>query len=84
MLGQEDAAFGQPVDLRRAQAELGNPFDRAGLTNGVDFVPDLVDETVGTDAQYRAKFGKGTAARFDLAEVDWDAVGQPAEHRGHG
>jgi Bacterial protein of unknown function (DUF839) len=75
VLGQEDAAFGQPWIYVGHKQKHGNPFDQAGLTNGVDFVPDMVDETVSTDAQFRTKFGKGTAARFDLAEVDWDASG---------
>ena len=36
---------------------------------------DLVDETVSTDAQFRAKYGKNTAVAFDLGEVDWDQSG---------
>ena len=75
VLGQEDAAFGQPWIYVGHKQKQGNPFDKAGLTNGVDFVPDLVDETVSNDAQFRTKYGKGTAARFDLAEIDWDASG---------
>ena len=36
---------------------------------------DLVDETVRTDPEFRAKYGKGTPVEFDLAEVDWDQSG---------
>jgi hypothetical protein len=75
VLGQEDAAFGQPWIYVGYKQRSGNPFDRAGLTNGVDFVPDLVDETISNDVQFRAKYGKGTPARFDLAEIDWDQSG---------
>jgi Bacterial protein of unknown function (DUF839) len=75
VMGQEDAAAGQPWIYVGHKQRNGNAFDRAGLTNGVDFVLDLEDETVATDAAYRAKFGKGTAAPFDLSEVDWDQSG---------
>jgi Bacterial protein of unknown function (DUF839) len=75
IIGQEDAAGGQPWIYVGHKQRDGNAFDRAGLTNGVDFVLDLLDETVATDAAFRAKFGKGTAAPFNLAEVDWDQSG---------
>jgi hypothetical protein len=75
VLGQEDAAFGQPWIYVGHKRSNGNPFDKAGLTNGVDYVPDLLDETVATDAGFRTKFGKGTPARFDLSEIDWDQSG---------
>jgi hypothetical protein len=75
VIGQEDAAFGQPWIYIGHKQRHGNAFDKAGLTNGVDFVPDMVDETVSTDAEFRTKFGKGTPAPFDLSEVDWDQSG---------
>jgi hypothetical protein len=75
VLGQEDAAFGQPWIYIGHKQSNGNPFDKAGLTNGVDYVPDLLDETVTTDAGFRTKFGKGAPARFDLSEIDWDQSG---------
>ncbi len=75
VVGQEDAAFGQPWIYIGHKQRNGNAFDKAGLTNGVDWVPDLIDETVSTDADFRAKFGKGTPAPFDLSEVDWDQSG---------
>jgi Alkaline phosphatase PhoX len=75
VVGQEDAASGQPWIYVGHKQREGNAFDKAGLTNGVDFVLDLKDETVGTDAGFRAKFGKGKAAPFDISEVDWDQSG---------
>ena len=53
----------------------GDAFDRAGLTNGVNHVVDLVDETVSGEAAFRAAYGEGTPVEFDLAEVDWDQSG---------
>ncbi|MGH3788159.1 MAG: hypothetical protein ACRDRG_16785 [Pseudonocardiaceae bacterium] len=53
----------------------GTPADQAGLTNGRNFVPDMVDEAVSDDAEFRTTFGKGVPARFDLSEVDWDQSG---------
>jgi Bacterial protein of unknown function (DUF839) len=75
VVGQEDAATGQPWIYVGHKQRDGNAYDKAGLTNGVNFVLDLKDETVATDAAYRAKFGKGTPAPFDLSEVDWDQSG---------
>jgi secreted PhoX family phosphatase len=56
----------------------GNAFERAGLTNGVNSVLDLVDESVSTDAQFRAAYGTGKPAAFDVAEVEWDQSGARA------
>jgi hypothetical protein len=75
VIGNEDTALGQLHVYEGAKRTDGNAFDRAGLTNGVHSVLDLVDETVSTDAQFRAVYGKGAPARFDLAEVDWDQSG---------
>jgi Bacterial protein of unknown function (DUF839) len=75
VIGQEDTAFGQPWVYVGHKQRHGDAFDKAGLTNGVDYVIDTLDETVANDAQFRAKFGTGTPARFDLAEVEWDASG---------
>jgi uncharacterized protein DUF839 len=67
----------------------GNPFDRAGLTNGHNFVVDLADEAVSSDTQFRATYGKNNPARFDLGseeEVDWNQPGadQNAESKEDG
>jgi hypothetical protein len=75
IVGQEDGADGQLWTYAGQKQSTGNPFDRAGLTNGVHFAVDLRDETVDSDAAFRTKFGKGTPADFDLAEVDWDQSG---------
>ena len=37
-----------------------------------------------TDAQFRAKYGKGNPAEFDLSEIDWDQSGRAPEPRGRG
>ena len=75
VIGNEDAASGQLHVYEGTKRSRGNAFDRAGLTNGFRSVLDLVDETVSTDAQFRARYGKGTPVEFDLAEVDWDQSG---------
>ena len=82
VIGQEDAAFGQPWIYVGHKQSNGNPFDKAGLTNGVDYVLDLTDETVTNDAGFRAKFGKGTPARVRPVRGRLGPVGRPAEHRG--
>jgi secreted PhoX family phosphatase len=78
VIGDEDGAagpFSQLSIYRGTKRSRGNAFDRAGLTNGSHNVLDLVDETVATDAQFRATFGKGKPAEFDLSVVDWDQSG---------
>lgn len=78
MIGLEDSAAGQLFVYTGAKQTTGNPFDEAGLTNGVNHVLDLSDETVSTDAQFRAKYGKGKAVPFTLGSdelVDWDSSG---------
>jgi hypothetical protein len=74
-IGSEDGGFGQLRIYEGVKRKHGNAFDRAGLTNGVTSVLDLVDETVGNDPAFRTKYGKGTPVEFDLAEVDWDQSG---------
>ncbi len=78
VLGNEDTGAGQVWAYSGTKQSTGNAFDKAGLTNGANFVVDLADEAVSTDAQFRAKYPKGTPARFDLGsseEVDWDSSG---------
>jgi hypothetical protein len=86
VVGDEDAASGQLHIYEGTKRISGNAFDRAGLTNGVHSVLDLADETVSTDAQFRAKYGKGTPVKLDLGEVDWDQSGarQAAEGAAEG
>ncbi len=75
VMGNEDTAAGQLWAYVGTKQRAGGPVDKAGLTNGRNFVADLLDETVSNDAQFRTKFGKGAPARFDLSEVDWDQSG---------
>jgi hypothetical protein len=75
VIGTEDTAHGQLHVYEGAKQADGNPFDRAGLTDGARYVLDLVEEEVSSDADFRDAYGKGTAAEFDLAEVDWDQSG---------
>jgi hypothetical protein len=75
VIGNEDAGSGQLRVYEGTKRTGGNAFDRAGLTNGVLSVIDLVDETISTDAQFRSQYGTGSAVPFDLGEVDWDQSG---------
>lgn len=75
-IGQEDGGAGQAWIYSGVKSRTGNAFQRAGLTNGVNSVLDLVDESVSDDVQFRAKYGKGKPAEFDLSEVDWDQSAQ--------
>jgi uncharacterized protein DUF839 len=78
VLSNEDGAAGQIWVHVGAKQKTGNPFERAGLTNGIQYVLDLKDEAVSTDAQFRATYGKGKAVQFTLGPdevVDWDSSG---------
>ncbi|HEY5816564.1 MAG TPA: alkaline phosphatase PhoX [Solirubrobacterales bacterium] len=78
VIGNEDAAGGQLWVYVGTKQKSGTPFDEAGLTNGTSFVLDLKDESVSTDPQFRAKYGKGKAVPFTLGSdevVDWDSSG---------
>ncbi len=77
-MGQEDSSAGQLWVYIGQKQTRGNPFERAGLTNGHDFVVDLQDEAVDSDAEFRSTYGKGTPVRIDLGpeeQVDWDQPG---------
>lgn len=78
VIGNEDGAGGQLWAYVGTKQRSGTPFDEAGLTNGANFVLDLKDESVSTDPQFRAKYGKGKAVPFTLGSdevVDWDSSG---------
>jgi len=75
VMGNEDASTGQMWVYSGTKTFFGQPMARAGLTNGADFVIDLLDEAVDSDAAYRAAYGKGSPQPFDLSEVDWDQSG---------
>ena len=53
----------------------GPPVVKAGLTNGDDHVIDAVNQSVSTDAQWRATYGKSVGARIRLVDNDWNATG---------
>ena len=75
VMGTEDMADGQLRAYVGDKRRRGDAFDRAGLTNGVGHVIELVDENVNGDAAFRQKYGEGRPAEFELAEVDWDQSG---------
>jgi hypothetical protein len=75
VMGSEDSSDGQLRAYVGDKRRHGDAYNRAGLTDGVNTVIDLVDETVGTDAAFRTKYGAGTPVEFDLSEVDWDQSG---------
>ncbi len=78
VIGNEDGAAGQLWIYEGTKQDTGNPFDRAGMTNGVNRVLDLADESVSTDAQFRSVYGKGNPVPFTLGSdevVDWDSSG---------
>jgi hypothetical protein len=78
VMGMEDAGTGQIRVYVGSKQDTGNAFDQAGLTNGTNYVLDLADETVATDPQFRAKYGKGVPVEFTLGSeeiLDWDSSG---------
>jgi Bacterial protein of unknown function (DUF839) len=78
VMGMEDAAPGQVRVYVGDKQGTGNAFDKAGLTNGVNYVLDLADESVSDDPGFRAKYGTGVAVPFTLGIeeiVDWDSSG---------
>ncbi|MBA2637890.1 MAG: DUF839 domain-containing protein [Solirubrobacterales bacterium] len=81
VVGNEDDAAGQLRAYVGRKGRRGDAFDKAGLTNGANFVARISDgeaESAGqirTDAQFRAQVGKGEEANVTLAEVDWDQSG---------
>jgi len=75
VMGNEDTAEGQVWAYVGDKRRRGDGFDRAGLTDGSNFVVDLENELVDDDLDFRTVIGKGKSARFDLAEVDWDQSG---------
>ncbi len=77
VMGNEDDAAGQLWAYvgRKQSTFAGSPADQAGLNNGRNHVIDLLNEGISTDAGFRATVGKGTPARFDLSDVDFDQSG---------
>ena len=75
-MGNEDTATGQLWSYIGKKQRSGSAVAEAGLTNGANYVMDIKDESISTDAQFRTKYGKGKDARFDLSEVSWDQSGK--------
>ena len=86
VMGNEDTAEGHVWAYVGSKTRRASAFDKAGLTNGNNFVIDLEDEAVSDDAGFRAAVGKGVPAAFDLAEIGWDQSGakQNAEAKAEG
>ena len=57
--GNEDDAAGQLRLYTGTKRKSGDPFERAGLTNGTNYVLDAVEAAVTNDAQWRAKYRDG-------------------------
>ncbi len=53
----------------------GSPLDRAGLTDGLDYVLKAVNGAVTNDAQWRSTYGTGVPAAVDLVNVPWSQTG---------
>ena len=85
--GQEDTATGQLWVYIGRKLRNGNAFDRAGLTGGQDFVVDLQDEAVSTDAGFRTTYGKNNPAPIRSRPRRGgrlEPVGERPEHPGDG
>ncbi|MFN8111654.1 MAG: DUF839 domain-containing protein [Solirubrobacterales bacterium] len=77
-IGNEDGADGQLWVHVGTKQRSGNPFDKAGLTNGSLYVVDLQNEAISTDAGFRSAFGKGNPAPVTIGAnelVNWDRSG---------
>ena len=77
-IGNEDGADGQLWIHVGTKQRTGNPFDKAGLTNGNLYVADLQNEAISTDSGYRSAFGKGNPAPVTIGAsemVNWDRSG---------
>ena len=77
VMGNEDG----PTDGSQLWAYVGTkqssggPLERAGLTNGLDYVLKAVDGTVTNDAQWRSTFGKGVSGTVELVNIPWNQTG---------
>ena len=70
VVSAEDEDPGQMWVYTGLKQSSGSPFDRAGLTNGALTVASVPG--VSTDAEFRAAYGKGVPARFELRDIDWN------------
>jgi hypothetical protein len=86
VVGTEDGGQAQLWVHHGVKRRSGSPFDRAGLTNGAEFVIDADNAAVTNDVQFRQAYPKGTSAPVSLSNVDWDQSGgrQNAEAQADG
>ncbi|MDP9483479.1 MAG: DUF839 domain-containing protein [Chloroflexota bacterium] len=77
VLGQEDG----PNDGSQLWAYVGtkrrsgDPVQRAGLTNGLDYVIKAVNGAVTNDVLWRSTYAKGVPAPVNLVNVPWNQTG---------
>jgi hypothetical protein len=62
VMGQEDAAEGQVWLYKGTKTGSGSPIEKAGLTNGANFVAAVAG--AATDREFRDDFGKDSPQRF--------------------
>ena len=84
VMGTEDTPHGQLRAYVGAKTRRGDAFDRAGLTNGVNHVIDLVDETVERRGRLPANVRRGRAGRVRPRRGRLGSVGRGAGRRGGG
>jgi hypothetical protein len=72
--GNEDGGSGQLWMYIGSKRSKGDTFDRAGLTNGINYV--LAAGAIKTDADWRAQVGKGVPHDVELADIDWKQSGK--------
>jgi len=87
VMGNEDGADGQLWAYAGTKGYRGTPFDKAGLTNGIDYVVRVGGGPL-SDAGVRAAItaSPNKKVAFDLTEVPWNQSGaeQNAEAKAEG
>ncbi len=73
VMGDEDATPGELWVYAGTKQTSGSPVDKAGLTNGRNFVVKVPNAT--TNAGFRSTYGKGKPAPFSLNDVEWNQNG---------
>jgi secreted PhoX family phosphatase len=79
VIGTDDNVSGQLRIYVGEKQRKGSAVDKAGLTNGELHVLDVKDQTISTDAGYRAAYGVGQQVPVKANQVDWDATGAAQE-----
>ncbi len=77
VMGQEDGP-GDGSQLwvyAGKKTNSGTAVDRAGLTNGLDYVFDAVNPAVTNDAEWRSAYPKGTTGQVQLVNIPWSLTG---------